>query len=114
MCEIALLIQQENEQHSTGRFDANRIGDPEVSVVDFIEGYDGGLSPATAAETAANPVQTKDRTPTKGQPSESIVDKDLVAWVSFGMIHLPVYVCTYILITEQSAHTDSTVLNTIV
>jgi hypothetical protein len=82
--------RKENEQHSTGRFDANRIGDPEVSVVDFIEGYDGGLSPATAAETAANPVQTKDRTPTKGQPSESIVDKDLVAWVSFGMIHLPI------------------------
>merc|ERR1719401_1152386 len=56
---LAVLQRKENEKHSTGRVDANRMADPEISLTDYING-------------------------------ESIVDQDLVAWVSYGMIHLPI------------------------
>jgi diamine oxidase len=56
---LAVLQRKEDEPVSTGRVDANRMSDPEVSLDDFIDG-------------------------------ESIVDEDLVAWISYSNIHLPI------------------------
>jgi Cu2+-containing amine oxidase len=57
-----LLVAQrkEDEPFITGRWDANRLADPQVSTKDFYA------------------------------DDESIEDEDLVAWVSFAMTHLPI------------------------